>query len=262
MVHRQHTLHHACQQRLAARRFFGERGQHAAELFGHAAQRAGQRAELVVGLAGDGAGVLLVHQFLGERLDAADAPAEGAGNQEGHQQRGRHGHVDLAQRHGQPQNAGPPRKIRGHRQVTQVGIQGGAMAHRRAGGAGQRLANLRPPAVVLHTGGIVLRVGEHHAVAGDDGDARLGFGAGAIGPRLERRLIHGGQSGPQNARLGRHGVLGVLQFARRGVARQEDGGAPQGHHDEQQRREQQLAQHRGATHSGLPRSRPCGCRRA
>ena len=64
-------------------------------------------------------------------------------------------------RHGQPEyDAGLPPQIRGHRQVTQVGIEGGAMAHGSAGGAGQRLANFGPPGVVIHGGGIVLGIGQ------------------------------------------------------------------------------------------------------
>ena len=226
MIHRQHALHHAGQQRLAARRFLGQLAQHAAKLLRHPAQRAGHRSEFVVRLARERAGILRVHQFPGERLDAPDAPAEGARNEKRHHQReacrhqrglqnqptdGSHRHVDLPQRHGQPQNdAGHALRFRGHRQVAQVDVHSGATAHRRSTRAGQRLPDFGPPGVVLHGGRIVLRIGDHRAIAGDDGHARASFDAGAGGPRIERWPVDGGQRRQKNPRLRGHGVLGVL----------------------------------------------------
>ncbi len=82
---------------------------------------------------------------------------------------------------------------------------------------GQSGGHLRPTAMVLHEGRVLLGVGENRAVVGDDGDAHGGCGTHAPGERLEG----GGVGGRRPC-----GRVGCARSGRRNRRREGDGEPP------------------------------------
>src|SRR5450432_3524161 len=96
-------------------------------------------------------------------------------------QRRRGGRRRVRQRRG----GGRP-QIGGDGEVTQVGIERGAMTDGSSGGGGEGLTNFGTAGVVVHGGRIVLGIGEDLAVASDDGDSGAALHTGLGGPRGQR----------------------------------------------------------------------------
>jgi len=158
------------------------------QLLRHGVEGAAQLADLVVGEGrGAGAEVALAHarRRLGELAhrprDALGQPDHHQHGAEGRQQGGdehRAGEagglaVDDVQRQRHPHHAaGVVPQGERHRSVEQAVAERAALADGVALAVPERVAHLRPAQVIVHGGGVGLRIAEHEPAGGDDGHPR------------------------------------------------------------------------------------------
>ena len=191
VVDDQHALDHAAQDRFHPGPIRGEIGRAAADFTRRVVQDARDGADLVTAVVSRRTRPVAARIPLRDRGNRLHAPAEQHGGRPRHGQRGEEadaerdecdpsdggqllGHVRERQRQAHESQGGQRRVVDRHRDVQQVGPDGGAVPAGDAQPVPPRLLNLRPLAVVLDLGerlAIQLRIADDDAVGRDERDA-------------------------------------------------------------------------------------------